>query len=264
MKIQKYLPIIVVIILLLVTGISCFYLGRYSIKKSLEKTNSSISQETENNSPKTYNLNETIKTNLFEICFKDISFNDTICTYQYHHTETGHEEFLKSIQTYDIAEDSGDFPMIYHESNKNSYIISHERNASDKMTLVTIEYTIKNISQNMIDLSQYESFSKFSLIYDKDYNFVDNTTSNSNSNIMFVEAQTTNANTQETYNIWNNVNMTSHPLKLNPLSDEVRVRECIMTSDVIKNEEKSLVLLKQVRNTALQVNENDSLYIKIR
>ena len=266
MKAKKTLYIMLVTVILITTGISCFFLGRFSYKKSIKIDNNVAESNGNFDSKKTYELNENIKTDLFEICFKEISFNDTICTMQYHKAEEGHEEFLKAIQKRDVSEGTygKDFLGYEHIGELKSHISGSnydEKSASDGMTFVTIEYTIKNISPDMIDLKDYESFSKFSLIYDNKYNFVDNTATTSNNlTNFFVESEN-----GDDYKIWKYITNTNYEgCKLNHLSDEIRVREYIMTSNVVKNEDKNLILKKVVRNTPQEITTNDEICVRIR
>lgn len=251
MKNKKLLYVILVIIILIATNVGSFFLGRFSYKKSLEQDNTynTSAKDKDTETHKTYAIGETITTDLYEICFKEISFNDIICFNNYHDTETGHEEFLKAIQPQDPSDTYNHDNMQYY----NAY--NTKKTATSGMTFVTIEYTIKNISSDLIDLIGLEAYSKFTLTYDDNYNFVDNSTSTSKTPETHCYVEVIGENTK----VWNT---TQTLYRLNPLSDAIRVREYIMTSDVVKNEDKSLVLMKQFRGTDLM--KNDEIYIKIR
>lgn len=234
---KKILLLNIFIVILVITGIVLY------IVKSPEKIEGH----------KIYNMGDTIKTSLYEISVKDVTFSKQICTSPYHRTNEGHEEFFKPITEVGLEELDGAYPI--HSNLYRPYYL----NAQDGEILVTIEYTIKNISSDRISLETIDATSQFTLIYDKEYNFTNDLNDYNNTKRIYIEKTKKDSNGEE-YKVWSN-----DDYFLNPLSEAVRVREYIQIPDTIMKDNASLVLKKEFKATTnMQIGTREPIYVKIR
>ena len=267
MESKKVLWILLVIVLLIITGVSCFFLGRVSYKNSLKKNNVDYNYtDKADKRHKTYTLNETIKTDCYEICFTGFYLEEEICILS--GTDNGgesHEDFFKKPTQHEKIKENynkwyGSDSMYYYNDAKKS---------PEGEIFATIEYNIKNITTEPIEYNNLEATNKFSLVYDDEYTFTDNTPlSEENANAqnknffskIYVEKDKTNDN-GEIIKSWSN-NQTD--FKLNPLSKPITIREYIRVSDTILKDNKSITIKKYFRkdNTQIYNYETEPIYIK--
>lgn len=245
---KKVIYIVIVILLLIATATGFFFIGRASYKNSFRGADYSTSQK-ENKKHKTYTLNETIKTDCYEICFTGFYLQDNMCVY-YSYEEESHEDFFKK-------------PTQHLENT--SFINFYNKKAPEGEVFATIEYTIKNTTTEPIEYSNLEATNKFSLIYDDEYTFTDNTplSEGTNKNFfmrIYIEKDMTKDN-GEIIKYWSN---NQENFKLNPLSEPITIREYIRVSDTILKDNKSVTIKKYFRkdNKEMYTTDTEPIYVK--
>lgn len=144
-------------------------------------------------------------------------------------------------------------------------ITTLQKKVGDGQIFATIEYEIKNITKEPILLGELEALNKFSLLYDNDYEFTDNSSTTEKTTLMNIYVQKTRIGQDDgqTYYYWTN-DTTSY--KLNPLSDALRVREYIKTDDTILKDNKPITIKKDFRtaiyNDDFHTYDKEPIYIK--
>ena len=173
MESKKILWILLVIVLLIITGVSCFFLGRVSYKNSLKKYNVDYNYtDKADKRHKTYTLNETIKTDCYEICFTGFYLEEEICILS--GTDNGgesHEDFFKKPTQHEKIKEN--YNKWY--GSDSMYYYNYAKKSPEGEIFATIEYNIKNITTEPIEYNNLEATNKFSLVYDDEYTFTDNT-----------------------------------------------------------------------------------------
>ena len=267
MESKKVLWNLLVIVLLIITGVSCFFLGRVSYKNSLKKYNVDYNYtDKADKRHKTYTLNETIKTDCYEICFTGFYLEEEICILS--GTDNGgesHEDFLKKPTQHEKIKEN--YNKWY--GSDSMYYYNYAKKSPEGEIFATIEYNIKNITTEPIEYNNLEATNKFSLVYDDEYTFTDNTPlSEENANAqnknffskIYVEKDKTNDN-GEIIKSWSN-NQTD--FKLNPLSKPITIREYIRVSDNILKDDKSITIKKYFRkdNKEMYTTDAEPIYVK--
>lgn len=245
MKSKKVLYIVIVILLLIATATGFFFIGRASNKTPTQKANEDY--EKKEKSHKTYTLNETITTNLYEIKFTGFYLQDYMCatTNSY---KGGHDDFLRKPT----------------QHGENDYTFSSKR-ANDGQIFATIEYEIKNITKEPILLGELEALNKFSLLYDDDFNFTDNSSTTEKDTLTNIYVQKTRTgDSGELYYFW-----TDNPTyyKLNPLSDALKIREYIKIDDTILKDNKPITIKKDFRTAIydddFHTYDKEPIFVKV-
>ena len=240
---KKIIYILIVIALLVATATGFFFIGRASNKTDVQKADEKY--EKKEKSHKTYTLNDTITTDLYEIKFTGFYLQDTMCASTNPYKD-GHEDFFKK--------------PTQHGQNENTY---WTKKATDGQIFATIEYEIKNITKEPISLGDLEALNKFSLLYDDDYVFTDNSTTTEKTNLMNIYVyKTTNIEGGQKF-LWSN---DANNYKLNPLSDALKVREYIKVDDTILKDNKPITIKKDFRTAiyddAFYSYDKEPIYVR--
>lgn len=251
---KKVIYIVIVILLLIATATGFFFLGRQSYKNSLRGADYPTSEKNDK-WHKTYTLNETIKTNCYEICFTGLYLQDSICTYSGYMKEYHEDFFRKPTQQHGTE--------YYYSSYFNTL------KANEGELFATIEYTIKNITTEPIEYNNLEATNKFSLIYDDEYTFTDNTplseeNNNAKNNNYFSKIYVQKSKKDEkgeTIYYWSN---NREDFKLNPISEPITIREYIRVPDTILKDNKSVTIKKYFRkdNKEMYTTDTEPIYVK--
>ena len=186
-----------------------------------------------------------------------IEFNQQICY------NTNHDNYLFAAEN-DIALESHKEPNYLNTTSQGTIL------ASEGEVFATIEYTLKNISNEKVDLRSIDAVSKFKFIYDNNYTFEDDRGS-SEIKKDDIGAKIRSLNSKNSFNKEYNTQeynwyTSDSDYILNPLSDEIVLREYIRVPEKVANDtEKRLILTKEFSNSNSLVEfERESVYIIIR
>lgn len=260
---KKVIYIVIVILLLIATATGFFFIGRASYKNSLRGADYPTSEKNDKKH-KTYTLNDTIKTNCYEICFTGLYLQDTICIYNGTDEEIHEDFFKKPIQHEKTKVDY----RKWHESDEYFYSTTTKK-APEGEIFATIEYTIKNTTTEPIEYSNLEATNKFQLIYDDEYTFTDETptneeTYNAKNNNFFSKIYVQKDRKDANGNIVKGWSNTQNDFKLNPLDEPITIREYIRVSDNILKDNKSVTIKKYFRkdNKEMYTTDTEPIYVK--